>query len=180
MFGNSYIPCLLLIITIRFICSDTRPLSNMKMSQNIMTRIVWKIFFCFLCLNKQLQLLKTVILLAEIYFIFVESVIHQTLKAFNTKFGPQWKDRKSRSQVKEMFALFCKLVALILGQNCIKLVRVTKIVKQLKFQGSWWRVKAKYCLRREFWPKYLRQSVVFLWNSTLREKFNFYCSTIFC
>ena len=115
LFGNSYIPCLLLIVRIGFSCSDTKTLSNIKMSQSIMTRIVWKIFFCFLCLNKQLQLLKTVILLAEIYFIFVESVKHQTSKTFNTKFGPQWKDRKSRSQVKQMFALFGTLVALILG-----------------------------------------------------------------
>ena len=176
MFGNSYIPCLLLIVTIRFSWRYTT-LSNIKMSQNIMTRIVWTTFFWFLRLNKQLQLLKTVILWAQIYFIFVENVIHQTSKA---KFGPQWKDQKSRSQVKEMFALFFKLVALILGQNCSKVLRVTKIVKQPKFQGVWWRVKAKYCLRRESWPKYHRQTVVFLWNSTLREKFNFYFSTIFC
>ena len=33
-------PCLLLIITIRFTCGDTKILSNIKMSQNIMTRIV--------------------------------------------------------------------------------------------------------------------------------------------
>ena len=85
------------------------------MSQNIMTRIVWKIVFCFLCLNSQLKLLKTVIFVAEIYFIFLENVMHQTSKAFNTKFGPQWKDRKSSSQVKQIFALFCKLVALILA-----------------------------------------------------------------
>ena len=71
------------------------------MSQNIMVRIVWKIFFCFLCLNKQRQLLKTVNFLAEIYFIFLKNVIHQTSKDFNTKFGPQWKDRKS-SQVKQV------------------------------------------------------------------------------
>ena len=36
-------------------------------------------------------------------------------KAFNTKSGPQWKDRKSSSQVKQIFVLFCKLVALNLG-----------------------------------------------------------------
>ena len=115
LFGNSYMPGLLLIMIIRLTSSETRPLSNIKISQNIITRIVWKIFFCFLSLNKQLPLLKTVILLAEIYFIFLENVIHQTSRAFNTKFGPQWKDRKSSSEVKEMFALFCKLVALILG-----------------------------------------------------------------
>ena len=40
LFGNSYIPCLLLIITIHFTCGDTKILSNIKMSQNIMARIV--------------------------------------------------------------------------------------------------------------------------------------------
>ena len=137
LWGNSYIPCLLLTITVRFSCGDTKILSNIKISQNIITRIVWKIFFCFLSLNKQLQLLKTVILLAEIYFIFLENVIHQTSKAFNTKFGPQWKDRKTTSQRKQTFAPFCKLVALILDYNCIKVVRVTKIDKQIKFDGTW-------------------------------------------
>ena len=28
------------------------------------------------------------------------------------------------------------------------------------------------------WPRYFRQTLVFLWNSTLREKFNFYFSRI--
>ena len=32
-------PCLLLIITILFTCGDTKIWSNIKMSQNIMTRI---------------------------------------------------------------------------------------------------------------------------------------------
>ena len=36
---NSYIPCLLLIITTRFICGDQNILSNIKMSQSILTRI---------------------------------------------------------------------------------------------------------------------------------------------
>ena len=49
------------IITICFTCGETKSLSNIKISQNIMTRIVWKAFFCILCLNSQLQLLKTVI-----------------------------------------------------------------------------------------------------------------------
>ena len=34
------VPCLLLIITIRFTCGDTKTLSNIKMSKNIMSRIV--------------------------------------------------------------------------------------------------------------------------------------------
>ena len=38
--------------------------------------------------------------------------------------------------------------------------------------------KSPWCLQS--WPKYFRQTVVFLWDSTLREKFNFYFSRIFC
>ena len=59
MFGNSYIPCLLLIITILFTCGDTKILSNIKMSQNIMTRIVVlcgelsQDFSCVLCWIKE-------------------------------------------------------------------------------------------------------------------------------
>ena len=45
--------------------------------------------------------------LAGIYFIFLKKVIGQTSKAFNTKFGPQWKDRKSSYQVRQIFALLC-------------------------------------------------------------------------
>ena len=46
----------------------------------------------------QLQLLKIVIFWAGIFFIFLKNVIEQTWKVFNTKFGPQWKDRKSSYQ----------------------------------------------------------------------------------
>ena len=38
-------------------------------------------------------------------------------KAFDTKFGPQWKDWESSNQVRQILPLFCKLVALILSQK---------------------------------------------------------------
>ena len=53
--------------------------------------------------------------LTGIYFIFLKNVLDQTWKAFNTKFGPQWEDRESSYQIRQILALFCKLVALILG-----------------------------------------------------------------
>ena len=84
----------------------TKTLSTIKMSQNIIARSVWKDFFCFLYLNYQLQFLKTTIFMDELYFIFLENVIHQTSKAFITKFEHQWKDRRSSSQVKQIFVLF--------------------------------------------------------------------------
>ena len=33
---------------------------------------------------------------------------------------------------------------------------VTKIVKQIKFEGEWGELEAKYCFQRQFWPKYMR------------------------
>ena len=32
----------------------------------------------------------------------------------------------------------------------------------------------------QLWTKYLRQTLVFMWNSALREKFNFYFGEGFC
>ena len=63
-------------------------------------------------------IVETSHILAEIYFIFLKNVLDQTCKAFNAKFGPQWKDQKSGKtnyQVRQILALFCKLVGLILG-----------------------------------------------------------------
>ena len=41
--------------------------------------------------------------------------------------------------------LFCKLVTLILGWNCVKDLTVTKIVKLIKFEGTWGDLEAKNC-----------------------------------
>ena len=49
--GNLYIPYLSLIFTIHFTCSEKKTWSDIEKSQNIMTMIVCKFFFCFLCLN---------------------------------------------------------------------------------------------------------------------------------
>ena len=40
--------------------------------------------------------------------------IYYISNAFDTKFGPQWKDRKSSYHVKQILSLLCKLVTLIL------------------------------------------------------------------
>ena len=37
----------------------------------------------------------------------------------------------------------------------------------------------KYAVLQSF-PKYLRLTLVFMWNSAIREKFNFYFSRVFC
>ena len=51
---------------------------------------------------------------AKIYFIFLKNVLKQTWKSFNTKFRPQWKDRKSSYKVRQILARSCNLIALIL------------------------------------------------------------------
>ena len=43
----------------------------------------------------------------------------------------------SSYQLRQVLANFCKLVTLILAYNCVKGLRVTKIVKQIKFEGVW-------------------------------------------
>ena len=43
-----------------------------------------------------------------------------------------------RRQCSNIFNNFCStLVALILGGNCVKGLKVTKIAKQIKFEGVW-------------------------------------------
>ena len=69
------------------------------------------IFMCLLTV----PIVRNSHILAGIYFIFLSNVLDQTWKAFNTKFGPQWKGRESSYQVRQSLAFFWKLVALILG-----------------------------------------------------------------
>ena len=42
-------------------------------------------------------------------------MLDQAQKSYNTKFGPQWKDRKNGSHVRQILTLFHKLVTLNLG-----------------------------------------------------------------
>ena len=85
---------------------------------------------------------------AGIYFIFLKNILRPTSKSFNTKFQPQQKDGNSSYQVRQILTLFYNLVALILDWNCVKGYRVTKIVKQIKFDGVWGKLAAKLCFQR--------------------------------
>ena len=120
-------------------------------------------------------------ILARIYFVFLKkNVADQIWKSFNTKFGPQWKDRESSYRLRQISALFCILIVLIVGLNSFKGLRVTKIVKQIKFEGIWGKLKAKNCLQRQPLTKYVRQTLAFMGNSLIREKFNLFFSVAFC
>ena len=90
-------------------------------------------------------MLKTVIFWLEFTLSFQKNIADQTWKAFNTKFGTHWKDQESSTWVRQILALFCILLALILDWNCVKGLRVIKIVKQIKFEGIWGKLEAKNC-----------------------------------
>ena len=51
-------------------------------------------------------------ILARIFFIFLKTALNETWNAFSTKFGDQWKDRKSSYQIRQAFAHFCTFIAL--------------------------------------------------------------------
>ena len=46
-------------------------------------------------------------------------------------------------------------------------------------QSSWNKHIGSICMRLQSFKKYLRQSLVFMWNIAIREKFNFYFSVVF-
>ena len=56
--------------------------------------------------------------------------------------------------------LFCKLVALSLGQNCVTGLKLTNILKQIKFEGVRVQFKAKNSFQRQLSTKYLIQTLV--------------------
>ena len=86
---------------------------------------------------------------AKTYFIFLENVLKQTWNSFNTKFEDQWNSWKSSYQVKQILALFCYLIPLILGYSSVQGLRVTKIVKEIKFEGVWGELESKRCFQRQ-------------------------------
>ena len=60
-----------------------------------------------------------------------------------------YRKKKSSYQVKQILSVLCKLVTLILDLNNVKGLRVTKIVKQIKFEEAWGELVAKCCSRRQ-------------------------------
>ena len=94
--------------------------------------------------------------------------------SFVTEFGSQQKDRLSGYQVRQNLALFRNLVALILNWNCVKSLIVPKIVQKNKFEEDWGELEARNCFQRQSWTNFMRETLVFKWNSTIRENFKFF------
>ena len=81
------------------------------------------------------KFVKTIIFRIEFCLSCEKNVLKQTWHSFNTKFQTQWKDREKSYHVTIIWGLFCHSIALILGLNSLKDLRVTKNVKEIKFGG---------------------------------------------
>ena len=166
-------------MTLCLACSERTICLTIKKSQKIMNTISAEFSFIFKSSLSTL-IFRSSQILAGIYFMFFKNVLGNTWKSFNANFAPQWKDRGSSYRVRQVSAYFRKLVALILGQNCVKGLTVTNINKKQKFEAVSFELKERNCFQRQSLTKYLRQTAVFMWNSALQEKFNFYFSGVFC
>ena len=83
----------------------------------------------------------------RIYFIFLKNVVEKPWNSFNAKF--QLSARKSSYQVRQNLAFFFYLIALILGDKRAKSLRVTKIVKEINFEGVLGELESKKCFQRQ-------------------------------
>ena len=65
-------------------------------------------------------------------------------------------NQSSIYQVRQIFALFYDLIALTLGSNSVKDLRITKIAKEIKFERVFGKLESKQSFKRESDTKYLR------------------------
>ena len=86
---------------------------------------------------------------AKIYLIFLKNVLKKTWNSFNTKFQDQWKSWKSSYQINHILAPFWYLIPVILGQGSVEVLGVTKIVKEIKFEGMWRELESKRSFQRQ-------------------------------
>ena len=119
---------------------------------------------------------------AKIYLILLKNLLKQTSISFNKQFRPGWEDGKKSYQENQFLALFPSIIALISCYNSVKGLRVNKTVKEIIFERVRIELesKKKKSFRKEPFAKFLKLTIVFMWNSTLREKFKFHFSEVFC
>ena len=98
---------------------------------------------------------------AEIYFIFLKNVLNKVESVSKPNFDLSEKIGKAVT-CKGNFSTFSNLVALILGQSCVKGYRVIKTDKEIKLEGVWGELEAKNCFQRQSFTKYSRQTLVFM------------------
>ena len=171
-----------------------------------MTMIVFKMFFCYFMSLLTAPNVKNSDILATEHFIFLKNVLEQAGKSHykeavyflplsSQKFmvlmwstwegwkwtwihvlvlntGPlDWKynDSTTRTLLHELSNKN--------GQTWLKMItkRVTKMFNKIKFGVASGKLKVK-----NWFIDTLRQTLVFVWNSALQEKFNFYFSGDYC
>ena len=139
-----------------------------------MKLVVCKIFFL------TVKLIKNSHIDACIFFIFLKNVLNQTWSSFNTKFQPHWKDLKRSYQVWQVLGHFLALNCSKFSLNQVrKALELTRKSKKLNLKGVLDELESKEGLKRQYLAKYLRLTLVFMWNSTRPKKFNFYFPRVF-
>ena len=107
-----------------------------------------QIFLLLLMSLLETKFVKNSHILGKIYLIFLKNVLKQTRNSFNTKFQAQWKACSSSYQLKQILAVYCDLIPLILGQSSVEVLGVTEIVKEIKFEAVLDRLKSKKIFQR--------------------------------
>ena len=107
-----------------------------------------QIFFLLFMSLLPTKFVKNSHIWGKIYFIFLKNVLKQTRNSFNTKFQAQWKACSSSYQLKQILAVYCDLIPLILGQSSVEVLGVTEIVKEIKFEAVLDRLKSKKIFQR--------------------------------
>ena len=94
-----------------------------------------QIFLLLLMSLRKIKFVKNSHIWSRIYLIFLKNVLKETRNSFNTKFQAQWKACSSSYQLKQILAVYCDLIPLILGQSSVEVLGVTEVVKKIKFEG---------------------------------------------
>ena len=113
-----------------------------KVSKDAETDCLQNFLFLFMFLLTA-KFVKNSHIQSRTFFIFLKNVLKQIWNYFNTKFKPQWKDRKSSYKHRQILEPFCHLIALVLASSRVKSLRVTKNVKRPEFEGVWGELESK-------------------------------------
>ena len=108
------------------------------------------------------QIIKKSHILAGIYLIFLKKPPTPNLKVLQYQIWTSAKRPNKNLSCKVNFNTFSQIIYLILGKNCVKDLRVTKIVKQVKIHETWSELKVKHCFWRPPRTKFVRKTLVFI------------------
>ena len=86
---------------------------------------------------------------ARTFFTFLKNVQKQTRNFFATKFKPNRINCKSSYKIRHILEFSSYLIALLLGQNSVKGIRVTKSVKEIEFERVCSKLESKKSFRTQ-------------------------------